>query len=105
MVTFGIPHPMYTFNSEYRPSNGNPATRKAYWGPSSQRRRGRENREGANAKGTQGRLNEGRETLLSSSFLVSLFLLVLVRCCSVPSLPFSLETFATKVKITLIRCT
>ena len=104
MVIFGIPHPMYTFNSEYRPSNGNPTTRKAYWGPSSQSR-GRENREGANAKGTQGRLNEGRETLLSSSLLVSLFLLVLVRCCSVPSLPFSLETFATKFKITLVRRT
>jgi len=26
------------------------------------------------------------------------------RCCSVLSLPFSLETFATKVKITLVRC-
>ena len=80
MVIFGIPHPVYTFNSESRPSKGtsrnqNRAEGKGQPEPA---RKGRGNREGANAKGTRGRLNKGKETLLSSSLLMSFFLLVLL---------------------------
>lgn len=58
--------------------------------------------EGAKAKGTGGKLNEGRETLLSILFSCASTLSCSSRCCTVRSLPFSLETFAAKVKIMLI---